>query len=149
MISADSPDDTVSSAYDSVRFPPISSSKPTIADNAICRGEYRILCPGAAHTASITSPATENRRPHINAGGMVCTAISIPKYVEPQNRYTSPKARITIHRLGRCGECIAFRATGTRTTYETSEGGRSILKFRERVDECTPDIPKAVTGHRS
>ena len=100
-MSADSPDDTVNSAYDSVRFPPISSSKPTIADNAICRGEYRILCPVAAQTPSITTPATEKRSPHISAGGIVCTAISIPRYVEPQNRYTSPKARITIHRLGR------------------------------------------------
>src|ERR1700756_4825922 len=109
MISADSPDDTISSAYDSVRFPPISSSNPTIADNAICRGEYRIRCPAAVHTASITSPDTENRNPHINAGGMVCTAISIPRYVEPQNRYTSPKARITIHRRGRCAECIGMR----------------------------------------
>src|SRR6266567_1636582 len=98
-MSAARPDDTASSAYESVRLPPISSNRPTTAASAICRGEYRTLRPVAAHTASMITPAIENRTAHIRAGGMVCTAMSIPRYVEPQNRYTSPKARITIHRL--------------------------------------------------
>src|ERR1017187_4262168 len=102
IISAASPDGTESSAHDKVRLPPISSRIPTTAASAICRAEYQILRPVAAHTTSITTPAIENRTAHISAGGMLCTAILMARYVEPQNRYTSPKARMTDHRLGRC-----------------------------------------------
>src|SRR5580704_9580017 len=79
IINAANPDGTESSAHESVRFPPISSRSPTTAASAICRAEYQILRPVAAHTASITTPAIENRTPHISAGGIVCTAISIAR----------------------------------------------------------------------
>ena len=79
IINAASPEGTESSAHDKVRFPPISSKIPTTAASAICDAEYHILRPVAAHTTSITTPAIENRTPHIKAGGIVCTAISIAR----------------------------------------------------------------------
>jgi hypothetical protein len=42
---------------------------------------------------------------------MVCTAMSMARYVDPQNRYTSPKARITIHGLG-FAECMGSEEKG-------------------------------------
>src|SRR5579863_1925920 len=90
----------------------MSNSTPTTAASAIWRGEYRTLCPVSAQTASITTPAMEKRTAHISAGGIVCTAMSMARYVDPQNRYTSPKARITIHRLGRCAECMGSEEKG-------------------------------------
>src|SRR5579863_81090 len=97
----------------------MSSSTPTTAASAICRGEYRTLCPVSAQAASITTPAMENRVAHISAGGMVCTAMSMPRYVDPQNRYTSPKARITIHRLGCCALDMEVKERGRAKTYQT------------------------------
>ncbi len=79
MIKAASPEGTESSAQDKVRFPPMSKRIPTTEASAICRAEYQIRRPVAAHTANITTPAIENRTPHINAGGIVCTAISIAR----------------------------------------------------------------------
>ena len=79
MINAANPEGTVCSAQESVRFPPIKSRIPTTAASAICRAEYQILRPVAAHTASITTPAIENRIAHISAGGMLCTAISMAR----------------------------------------------------------------------
>jgi len=60
-------------------FPPISKRIPTTDASAICFAEYQTLRPIAAHTASITTPAIENRTPHISAGGMLCTAISMAR----------------------------------------------------------------------
>ena len=79
MINAASPEGTESSAHDKVRLPPINNRIPTTAAKAICRAEYQILRRVAAHTTSITTPAIENRTPHIKAGGIVCTAISIAR----------------------------------------------------------------------
>ena len=39
MMSAANPEETESSAYESVRLPPIKSNKPTTAESAIWRGE--------------------------------------------------------------------------------------------------------------
>jgi len=79
IIRAANPEGTVNSAQDSVRFPPINSKIPTTDAKAICFAEYQILRPVAAHTASITTPAIEKRNPHISAGGMLCTAISMAR----------------------------------------------------------------------
>src|SRR5258708_1991698 len=77
----------------------------------------------------------EIRRRHINAGGMVCTAISIARYVDPQNRYTSPKARITIHRLG-CCVCILSAGEAEAYRYQTTETAGWILKLARRKLGC-------------
>ena len=79
IINAASPEGTVCSAHDKVRFPPMSNKIPTTHASAICFAEYQIRFPIAAHTASITTPAIENLTPHISAGGMLCTAISIAR----------------------------------------------------------------------
>src|SRR5579863_945886 len=77
----------------------------------------------------MTTPATENRNPHISPGGIVCTAISIARYVDPQNRYTSPKARITIHRLGRATDFIVVRNRGTLKDIRRQRRGRGFLSW--------------------
>src|ERR1700722_15165603 len=85
-ISAAKPVETESSAYESVRLPPISNKTPTTQDEAICRGVYQILRPVRAQTNSMTTPAITNRTAHISPGGMDCTAMSMARYVEPQKR---------------------------------------------------------------
>ena len=62
MINAASPDGTVCSAQESVRLPPIKSKIPTTAASAICRAEYQILRPVAAHTGQ--HHHSGNRKPH-------------------------------------------------------------------------------------
>ena len=57
----------------------MSSRIPTIAARAIWRAEYRTWRPVSAQTASMTTPAIEKRTAHISAGGMVCTAILMPR----------------------------------------------------------------------
>ena len=57
--------------------------------------------PLKAHQANISEPATRKRTAHIKAGGMVRTAIPIPRYVDPQNTYTSANANHTSALLGR------------------------------------------------
>ncbi len=79
IIKAASPEGTESSAQANVKLPPISSRIPTTEASRICRVEYQIRRPVAAQTASITTPAIENRTPHINAGRIVCTAMSIAR----------------------------------------------------------------------
>src|SRR5271155_5074462 len=60
-----------------------------------------MLRPRNPQNASMNTPAIRKRTAHISAGGMRSTAISIARYVDPQKKYTSPKARITANRLWR------------------------------------------------
>jgi hypothetical protein len=78
-IKAAKPDATCCSAYESVRLPPISRSTPTVAICPNCRALNQTLRPRNPQNASMKTPAIRKRTPHISAGGMRSTAMSIAK----------------------------------------------------------------------
>src|SRR5580700_3971918 len=108
----------------------MSKSTPTIAICPICRGLYQMFRPRNPQNASMNTPAIRKRTPHISAGGMRSTAISIAKYVDPQKKYTSPKARITAKRLWRWTLVMkVFRSTDKYQTHEAQSEMRDFSKL--------------------
>src|SRR5204862_1156887 len=89
-----SPDGTRVSAQTTAPLPPSRRSPPT----TVAAPQLRFVGRGAPRQrdqAYRIAPATRKRAAAIRCGGMVSIAKRIPRYVEPQIRYTAANAAIT------------------------------------------------------
>src|SRR5215813_223825 len=91
------------------------------------------------------TPAIVNRVAHMSAGGMCSTAMSMARYVDPQNRYTRPKLKASRKRDGlalymicthfrRLQRGTRFRIVGSKNRHSARDARRaSCFGPREEV----------------
>src|ERR1700730_17020673 len=95
------------------------------------------------------TPAIRKRIPHIRAGGMCSTAMSIPRYVDPQKKYTSAKARITAKRCWRwVGVMVVEDGKREPRTYQTGRTAGWIRDLSPGGNQISSGVKNCVAKIR-
>ncbi len=134
------PDGTVCSPQATMPIPPPRSRAPTIALSRHSRrlGAWNERPPRATDQVSRISPASTKRIAAMRNGGIVSTAIAIPRYVEPQTTYSTSMPSQIAPRSGagwwRLGIGVWSKGTGyalaCQAATATPESGRQTWQGR-------------------